>query len=221
MSTKQDPSPKKINKTEVKKQKTKNKKRDWSFYAIIACLIIIAIPTVFLGYHIISAKIGTGKALVGNRFDGDLDPAITKENMDTLKTNLEGLEGVESASVDLKTATLRISLKVAEDFDKDSYSQLADTAYEQVNGVTPIETYFTATDKRKMYDLEINVYNILKPTEEQLESFVYYLKSKSSGSENQHGSFLTDTQSPDFVKELIEEQTAPSEPTEEPEATDA
>lgn len=221
MSLKQDPNQKTVNKEVKKKKKSINRTKDWSFYAIVISLIILAIPTTYIGYHIISAKLATGSVLTGSRFEGDLDPAITKENIETMKSSIQGIEGVESVSINLETATLRVNIKVSESFAKDSYPTLADSAYERVTEVTPIDTYFTSNDLHKMYDLEVGVYNYLKPTEEQKESFEYYMKSKTSSSEETFSSFLSDTKSPEFIQELIEKQTAPSESEKEKESTDA
>ena len=67
MSLKQDPNQKTVNKEVKKKKKSINRTKDWSFYAIIISLIILAIPTTYIGYHIISAKLATGSVLTGSR----------------------------------------------------------------------------------------------------------------------------------------------------------
>ena len=53
---------------------------------------------------------------------------------------------------------------------------LALDVYETVNGVLPMETYFTFANDQKQYDLEINVYNDLSKE----DNFIMYNVVKNS-----------------------------------------
>lgn len=217
MTTKQDP--KKVN----TKTKNKNKKRDWSFYAIIVCSILLLIPAVFLGYNILQATKGTGKPLFGHRFDGDLEPKIDDAKLTAINEKIKGVAHVETVSSDVKSATVRFTVKVAETTEKDAYPEIANAIYEVVTADLPVDQYFKRTDTQKMYDVEINVYNILTPTEAQRPNFLYYLFNKNSNVEEAIGNFVSEPLSPELVEKLIaaeqkadeKPETTPSEETPE------
>ncbi|WP_159740640.1 hypothetical protein [Erysipelothrix aquatica] len=204
MTQKQDP------KIKQPKNKTK-KKHDWSFYAIIVCLVLIAIPTVFLGYTILSATGVRGEPIIGNRFDGDLTPAIETTALETIQKNVEALGVAESVKYELETATVRINVKVAEGTDKDAIASIANQVYETTVATLPVGEYFTASDSKKMYDIEINVYNMVKPTEEQRPNFIYYIYSKSSKQESPVGKLVSEATAPEFVEKLRESESKEGE----------
>lgn len=199
--------PNKTRNTKTQQQPTKKKKKkDWSFYVIIISLIIIAIPSSFLGYHIIQARLQTGQPLFGNRFKGDLSHKILPENLEVLTTNTNANENVQSVSYTITAATLRANVLVKPEVDKNAYPALADTVYEIILAELPLETYFKQTDIEKMYDVEINLYNTLSPTDEN--PFIFYLLSKSSASDEVKKQFMSESSHPDFIQELIDDQTA-------------
>ena len=66
-------------KKKEKKTLTKTGKRDWSFYAIIICLLILAIPVSLIGFQALSAWSNSRKPIVGDRLDHRYDNVITKE----------------------------------------------------------------------------------------------------------------------------------------------
>lgn len=199
--------PNKTRNTKTQQQPTKKKKKkDWSFYVIIISLIIIAIPSSFLGYHIIQARLQTGQPLFGNRFKGDLSHKILPENLEVLTTNTNANENVQSVSYTITAATLRANVLVKPEVDKNAYPALADSVYEIILAELPLETYFKQTDIEKMYDVEINLYNTLSPTDEN--PFIFYLLSKSSASDEVKKQFMSESSHPDFIQELIDDQTA-------------
>nr|MCR4856071.1 hypothetical protein [Erysipelotrichaceae bacterium] len=58
------------------------------------------------------------------------------------------------------------------------------SAYNSVNSITPITTYFTATESKKMYDLQINVYTTAEASEiGSANSRQYKLLHKNSAEE--------------------------------------
>ena len=81
-----------------KEKKVKKKGRmDAASWIIIIGLLIIAITCADFVYIMLSAQAATGTAISGDRFTGDLDPAITETQMANVVTSVESIEGVESA----------------------------------------------------------------------------------------------------------------------------
>lgn len=205
METKFDPN--QSNNTNTKTTTAKRKKRkDWSFYVIIVSLIIIAIPASFLGYHIISATTQTGKPIFGNRFKGDLGAKIEETQLVALEKLALENPLVESAEYSVISATLRANVLMKADVNKEDYKAVSESLYENIKQQLPVETYFTKTSTEKMYDLELNIYNTLSPSEEK--PFIYYMMSKSSSSESVNQQFMSESTYPDFIESLIDSQTA-------------
>lgn len=140
-------------------------------------LIVILIPFLIVGYVILTSLGGQNEPVVGNRFDSnDLNPAITNDQISQVQTAIASIGGVENVEVNLKSATLRISIDVSDDANADTCNAIAQEAYNQVNGILPVDTYFTNTEDAKMYDLEIDAYNFLlddSHTEGQVDIKVY------------------------------------------------
>lgn len=205
MVTKLDPNQNKN--TNSNKTTTKGKKRrDWSFYVIIVSLIIIAIPASFLGYHIISASTQTGKPIFGNRFNGDLSVKIEETHIESLEKLTKENPLVETAEFSIISATLRANVLLKPEATKEDYVNISEVIYASVNDILPLDQYFTKTSTEKMYDIEINIYNTLTPSEET--PFIYYILSKSSSSEETNKQFMSETEYPDFIESLVESQTA-------------
>lgn len=194
-------------KTKKSPQKT-NRKKDWSYYAIIASIILILIPTIFLGVTLWKASKGTGKPVFGTRFNNDLQPEITKEALETLKTDIASIEGVDSVEVQLTTATLRINISMPEGAEKDVYPEIAEIAEEKTFSQLPVETYFTSEDTKLQYDYEIYVYHLG-------ENPLIYTRYKSSRNSEPHKQFLTDAISPEMAEELLKRQEEKDKPQEE------
>ncbi len=138
--------------------KKEKKRLSRSAIVLIVGLIIIAIPVcIFLGILGVSAM-QTGTPREGSRFDGDLDPAITETNVESLKTKLSALSSVEDLEVVLSQGQLRIFIDTVDTLSEEQVDSLLTSAYNAVNSELPISTYFTASESKKMYDLQINVY---------------------------------------------------------------
>ena len=103
------------------------------------------------------------------------------EQIDQINTQVNALEGVEKAWVQMPTATLRVYADINDDADSDAAREKSDAIYEIVTGVLDPAVYFTQADGKKMYDLEIHVYNHPKSENaEEDDGFVYVIKNKSS-----------------------------------------
>lgn len=165
--------------SEIKRNtKQKPKRRRKLNTIFIVCIILLAIPMLFLGYFIVDAWLDSGKPVFGNRYKGDLDPAITKSQMKEIKSNVGGISGVESVEVELKTATLRVYADVEDSATVDSEKDTASKVYDEVLKVLDKGTYFTQHDDMKMYDLEVHVYNQMDDTES--DGFAYVIETKTS-----------------------------------------
>lgn len=125
-------------------------------------LVIILIPVLIIGYVLLTSMESSGKPVEGSRFSStDLNPQIQQRDMDAIQADLMNIEGIESATMDMKSATLRIHLNMQDGYDDEGLNNAAETAYGIVNNYLPIDTYFTNTSESKNYDLEIDSYNYL------------------------------------------------------------
>lgn len=99
----------------------------------------------------------------GSRFsETDLNPAITDDQITQIEAAMKELDYAESVEVNLKSATLRINIDlddIVDEVDEELVKKLASQAYDKVDAILPVETYFTQQSDAKMYDLSINVYN--------------------------------------------------------------
>ena len=154
-----------VKKEKQVKEKKQKKKLSRSAIVLIVGLIIIAIPVcIFLAILGISA-LQTGSPREGSRFNGDLDPAITKNNVSNLESKLSQISGTENVEVVLSEGQLRIFIDTNDNLDEGQIDSILTNAYNTVNGELPISTYFTATESKKMYDLQINVYTTAEASE--------------------------------------------------------
>jgi len=183
--------------------KKEKKKLSRSAVVLIVGLIIIAIPIcIFVGILGISAM-QTGTPREGSRFDGDLDPAITDANIESLKTKLDALSSVESLEVVLSQGQLRIFIDTVDTLSEEQVDSLLTSAYNAVNSELPISTYFTATESKKMYDLQINIYT--SPTASEIGDDAgrqYKLLHKNSAEETYGIDDLAHPKDPALAAEL-------------------
>ena len=167
-----------------KPKKKYSKKALYKAIIIISC-IIVGVPLLVFGYTLIDSSIKGSSPVVGSRFENELDPEIKDSDIESLKTAIAAVEGVESVDeVVLNTGSLRIYVNVSDDYvasGEDSsklISTVAENVYKAVDSVLPIGTYFTSTDVTKMYDLSIYSYN----HKDADDSWYCYLISKNASS---------------------------------------
>lgn len=205
-----------IQKTEVKTPvKSKGtKKRDWSFYAIIICVICLSIPAAILGTSLISASLSSRKPLFGDRFEGQYDHVISSKDQGAIVAAVSEVEGVSSAKAELISGTLRVYIN-AGDTAKDSYPIIGDNAYVKVLELLPVDQYFTKDDNFHRYDLEVHVFNMTKTTEETKPNFIYYTMIKTSMHDEPISQFVSDPISQEFVDKLWAIQAEREKPEEE------
>ena len=130
----------------------------------------------------------SGTPVVGSRFsETDLNPAITDDQITQIEAAMKELDYAESVEVNLKSATLRINIDlddIVDEVDEELVKKLASQAYDKVDAILPVETYFTQQSDAKMYDLSINVYNYSSFDEEHTEDhWIYVCLTKTSASE--------------------------------------
>lgn len=83
--------------------------------------------------------------------------------------------------MELTTATLRVYVDTVDSISDEEASALSETAYNDVTAVLNEGTYFTASNGKKMYDLEVHVYNNVDKSGS--EDYVYVIRAKNSSME--------------------------------------
>lgn len=181
----------KVNKKE--KQVKGKKKLSKGALVLIISLIIILIPCLIFGGILISAALESGKPVDGNRFKGDLNPAITSSNTSSIKNSIEALSGVEKCNIELTSAQYRVNVDTVDTLTDKQIEDLCVDIYNIVNKELPMATYFTASSSEKMYDLAVNVYNKID------DDNIYYILTKNS---------KMDTYSVQCVSSAVDEELA-------------
>ena len=181
----------KVNKKE--KQVKGKKKLSKGALVLIISLIIILIPCLIFGGILISAALESGKPVDGNRFKGDLNPAITSSNTSSIKNSIEALSGVERCDIELTSAQYRVNVDTVDTLTDKQIEDLCVDIYNIVNTDLPMATYFTASSSEKMYDLAISVYNKID------DNNIYYILTKNS---------KMDTYSVQCVSSAVDEELA-------------
>ena len=193
------------------KKKAAGKKRNLHTTCFIfwICLILIAAPVGVLGWILLSSMMDTGSPVLGNRYEGDLDPAITKEQMTEIENAVGALESVEKSSVQMVTATMRVYVDVPDEWGVDEVKAKAEEVYDTVASVLDPSVYFTQADGRKMYDLEIHVYNLAENRED--ESFAYVIRNKTSSMSEPISSVVSEPLDAELAQQLRDDVIAREE----------
>ena len=163
-----------------RKPAKKNKSSHITNVTFWVCLLLVLAPFVVLGWNVVSTSMDTGTPIMGDRYKDDLDPAITKKQMDSVTDTVKAVEGVDDAFVSMTSATLRVYVDIPDTADEATANATADSVYAAVSSVLDPATYFTRTDSEKMYDLEIHVYTLPERTDAEGENFVYVIDTKTS-----------------------------------------
>ena len=170
-----------------KKETKKNAGKQSHILVWIAAAVIL-IPTILVGVVVMTSTENSGTPVVGSRFsETDLNPAITDDQITQIEAAMKELDYAESVEVNLKSATLRINIDlddIVDEVDEELVKKLASQAYDKVDAILSVETYFTQQSDAKMYDLSINVYNYSSFDEEHTEDhWIYVCLTKTSASE--------------------------------------
>lgn len=188
--------------------KSGKKKHNWLLWVT---LVIILIPCLLMLYIIIGSHRSSNSPVEGNRFDGTLNPAITEEDRTALQSSLN-MDGVESVSVNLTSATLRVIINTQDDLSEAAVTDIMNAAYDAVIAKLPVETYFTnkteGSNVSKMYDLEVEVYNIIPANDEQKASQIHMTRVKNSAAESDVTSILSSPKNEEISDELLNPDTS-------------
>lgn len=156
----------------------KNKKRKIN-WLVVATILVFLIPGAILGYVLVDSMENAHEPVVESRFKNELDPKITNEQLEQVKAAMNFPE-VEHVSVDLISATLRVNLDFNNNLYPEQVAMIVNEAYERINQILPIKTYFTNHNGIKMYDLEINGYDIIPNDPQDLQGNpIYIVKTKT------------------------------------------
>lgn len=191
--------------SEIKTEKPKKTKKRLSRSALVLIigLFIIAVPIIiFLSILGISA-LQAGTPREGSRFDGDLKPEITKDQVSTLQSDLESIGQLDSVEIKLAQGQLRIYIDTNDSLSEEQVDSIITSAYNKVNSLLPVNTYFTSTDSSKMYDLSINVYTQVEASEiGSSNSRQYKLLHKNSTESQYEIEDLAHPKNPELAAEL-------------------
>lgn len=205
-----------VNKTKVTRQKKRLSK---SALVLIIGILIIAIPiAIFLAILGISA-LQTGSPRLGSRFNNDLNPEISNSQVEALTSELKAMSSIEEVEVILAQGQLRIFVDTDDNMSDEQFDSLVTSVYSKVNSSLPIDTYFTATDTEKMYDLAINVYTKAQASDLDADSSrKYKLLHKNSMEDTYQIDDLANPKNPELAAQLqgnneinTEEETEGSE----------
>lgn len=169
-------------------------------------VILIILPIFYVGSTVLTAIKEQGQPVEGSRFgEGDLDPKIEDQEIQELIETLQGIENVEEVSGNLKSATLRIQLDVADNLNENQVKDITGKAWTAVKEKFPVETYFTNHDDIKMYDVEVDVYNfIVDDTPEHSKDKQVYIKAvKNASAKKGHYDYMTKPKDAKLVKEIV------------------
>lgn len=174
-------------------------------------LLLILIPCAIVGYVLLTSMEEQDNPVTGSRFsDKDLSPKITETAMTSIKENLSTIPGVEEVTVNLKSATLRIHMNMADDENTEQLEDALNQAYDKVNEILPIETYFTNNEDGKMYDLEIDAYNYIVDDSHPQDGWIF-LQLTKTGAGQKVTDNLTKAKDPELSENLKNPQSKAAE----------
>ena len=191
----------------MSKQK-KFKKTTFSSKSIIyiIAIAVIIVPLFLLGVVYLSTKENAGSPTFGDRFDTSLDPAIEQKQLEELE-NILVYEDVEHVEINLKSATLRITLDAKDNVGSDRITAILKDAYKKVDAILPVKTYFMNQENKKMYDLDIHAYNFLAE-EDNTKGWVYKELIKNAAAKSSKIDTLSAPRDKETSDTLLQQQEA-------------
>lgn len=118
-----------VKSTKVRKPKKQKVKQGHKL--VWLTLIILIIPCVMIGYILLVSARETDQPVEGNRFGpNDLNPKIEETQMSAIQGDLMSIPNMESATIDLKSATLRVHLNLVDNADDVMLEDAANQAYD-------------------------------------------------------------------------------------------
>ena len=158
----------------------KNRKHGLKLVHIVftVCLILILAPAIYFGWMLASTYMDSHSPVLGSRYENDLNPAITKDQLKQVDEAVGKLDGVTGHSVHLATGTLRVYVDVAENSTAEVVQDVSGRAYEAVVAILDPNVYFSQGNDMKMYDLEIHTSNMKDGRDK--DNFIYGIFTKTS-----------------------------------------
>jgi len=167
----------KINTPKTNKPKRKISLGGWVLLFSLAVVFVFGSIFALIMFNALSE---TGKTVVGNRFQLELNPSIENAKLTEIKSALDGQSTTVKSSVNLKSATLRIMVQVNSTLTDEELQTTILSIKDLVNTSLPIETYFTSTPDIKMYDLEIHIFNAVEAVSTETFAYHYFILSKNA-----------------------------------------
>ena len=189
-------SKKKVTKTKNKKVEKKGLKN--STIVLFIGILLLLLPAIVFGGILLAAYVTNNSPVVGSRYAGDLNPKINDQQLQDIDIRVEGLNGVEKCEAILTTSQVRINVDTKDNLDKETIQSLIDEVYKIINNVTNIDTYYTSTQSKKMYDLSIDIYNIISLEDDA----IHYNLTKNSNMSEPIIQLLSEPLDEDLVKEI-------------------
>lgn len=167
--------------------------------------LVILIPVVIVTVLLLTSIDKSGEPVEGKRFKNQLVNEIEDSHISEIEGALS-YSNVDAVQVSLKSATLRILIDANDGVGAADIEALANDAYTKVTSILPIETYFTnlvdGEDTIKMYDLEINVYNLI-PDETNKDSQIYAVKYKNASAAESGFDWITTPRNEEVSDSLL------------------
>lgn len=192
-------------------------------------LIIILIPFLIVGYVLLTSAQGNNHPVEGNRFGvNDLQPCIQDSQMNAIQGDLLTIGGVESATINLESATLRVNLNMVDNADNAILEEACRQAYDIVNNYLPIDTYFTNSENGKNYDLEISAYNYIVDDQHPADGWHFTKLLKTAAASDFVVDHITQPKNPELAEQVRKKEaqtpqapaqdSAAEQPAEDPNA---
>lgn len=176
---------------------------------LVLVIILLLIPLAILAAILLSSLEDSSQPVVGKRYKNELNPAITQENISKLEEVLT-FDGVDSVQINFKTARVAILIDVADNSDAKTIKAKLTDAYKKVDEVLPIKTYFTnqVNDEviTKMYDLQIDAYNVISGDDQ-----IHYVLTKTGASKKEKINLVTSAKNKDVANEVLSQNTEEGE----------
>ncbi|MBS3973131.1 MAG: hypothetical protein KGZ84_09025 [Erysipelotrichia bacterium] len=180
----------------------------WPGITLMLSLAILAVPATIMYNIAIETQGIAGTPVFGDRFNNDLNPKISKGQVNELDDTIRDIEGIVELEVNLRSATLRINVLTSLEISDDQINALITKVKDAVFGKLPESEYFTASLERKQYDFEIHLRN----TKDRLdENYRYIIVSKTSLMTTFIIQEVSTPKNPEFVAELNAALNPPTE----------
>lgn len=184
------------------KERTTEKKKPP--IVLVLVILLLFIPIVILGAVLLSSLEDSSKPVVGSRFEQELDPQITEENVKSLEEALK-FEGVDQVEVNFKSARVAILIDTKDDASAKQIKKFVNDAYSKVDEILPIKTYFTnkveGDQHIKMYDLQIDAYNYIEG-----DKPIHYVGNKTGAQEKFAIQNVTSPKNKEVSKEVLSQK---------------